>query len=554
MREPPAELQAAWRSEGLWSDESLGPMIDRLLRGRPGETFSVRSAVRPYRGTIGQVHELACLVASGLARRGVRPGDVVAFQLPNWVEAAAVFWGAAMAGAVVAPIVHFYGRKEVAYILRTSGAKVLVTADRFGRQDFLENLDDMGTDSAGLEHVFVVGDRRGRHESFEALTEEDGLARPISVDPSEPALIAYTSGTTADPKGVVHTHRSVHAEVRQLSEMRGSGDVPMLVGAPVGHAIGMLSGLLIPLHRAHPVHLIDAWDPEVVLGGMEQDGLNAGSGSTFFVQSLIEHPSCTARHLALMGRIGLGGSPVPPAFADRLASMGVSIVRSFGCTEHPSITGSHHEDPAEQRMYTDGRPLTGVEIRLVDEAGAGVGPGSPGEVLSRGPDTFGGYTDDALTSDATTPDGFFCTGDIGVVDDDGCLTITDRRSDVIIRGGENVSAAEVEEQLLRIPGVAEVALVAAPDARLGEHGCAFVRMLPGVDPVEIEAVRDHLEAAGLARQKWPEEVVPVDDFPRTPSGKVKKFVLRERMAEPRSGHPLPVAAKARVARPVGQDL
>ena len=538
MREPPDELQRHWRAQGFWTDEPLGRMIDRFLSALGDETFSVRSSVRPYQGTLADVHDLARRVRTGLEARGVRPGDVVAFQLPNWMEAAAVFWGAAMAGAVVAPIVHFYGHKEVAYILRTSGARVLVTADRFGHQDFLGNLDAIGSDADALEHVFVVGDDVGGHQPFANLADaaSDAGAAPAAVDVANAALVAYTSGTTADPKGVVHTHRSIHAEVHQLSEMRGSGDLPMLVGAPVGHAIGMLSGLLIPLHRGHPIHLIDVWDPAAVLAAMAEDGLNGGSGSTFFVQSLIDHPDCTPAHRALMEKVGLGGSPVPAAFADRLAGLGISIVRSFGCTEHPSITGSRHDDSGDQRMYTDGRPLPGVEVRIVDDDGHAVAPGIAGEIQSRGPDQFGGYTDASLTASAFTSDGFLRTGDIGVLDERGCLAITDRIADVIIRGGENISAAEVEEQLLRIEGIAEAAVVAAPDDRLGEHVCAFVRVAPGAAAPSLDAIRERLGAAGLARQKWPEEVREADDFPRTPSGKIKKFVLRERLRDGDSGH------------------
>ncbi len=158
---------------------------------------------------------------------------------------------------------------------------------------------------------------------------------------------------------------------------------------------------------------------------------------------------------------------------------------------------------------------------------SGTAIAEPGEIWSRGPDCFVGYTDPVLTKESFDGDGWFGTGDVGVLDDEGYLTIVDRKKDIIIRGGANISALEVEEQLLRIPGVAEVAVVAAPDERLGEHGCAFIRPRPGSVAPSLGEIRAHLEAAGLARQKWPEEVRPVDDFPRTPSGKVKKFALRE---------------------------
>jgi acyl-CoA synthetase (AMP-forming)/AMP-acid ligase II len=227
----------------------------------------------------------------------------------------------------------------------------------------------------------------------------------------------------------------------------------------------------------------------------------------------------------------MGGAPVPRAVAERTSALGMSMIRMYGSTEHPSTTGSTHSaDPPHKGMYTDGRPLPGVEIRLVDESGGDVEVGQPGEILSRGPDCFEGYTDPALTAAAFVDGSWYATGDVGVVDEDGYLTITDRKKDIIIRGGENVSAAEVEELLLRLPGVAEAAVVAAPDARLGEHGCAFVRLLPDADAgLTLDAVRSHLAAAGLARQKWPEELRVATDFPRTASGKVQKFVLREKL-------------------------
>jgi acyl-CoA synthetase (AMP-forming)/AMP-acid ligase II len=230
-----------------------------------------------------------------------------------------------------------------------------------------------------------------------------------------------------------------------------------------------------------------------------------------------------------MTTIGLGGAPVPAAVADRAASLGISIVRSYGSTEHPSTTGAKHEEPGDKRKYTDGRALWGVELKLVDEDGNEVPVGQPGEILSRGPDRFVGYTDPALSAAALSADGWYATGDIGVLDPDGYLTITDRKKDIIIRGGENVSAAEVEETLMRMAGVAEVAVVAAPDARLGEHACACLRMQPGHAAPDLAAVQQHFAAAGLAKQKWPEEIVAVADFPRTPSGKVKKFVLRDEL-------------------------
>jgi acyl-CoA synthetase (AMP-forming)/AMP-acid ligase II len=223
---------------------------------------------------------------------------------------------------------------------------------------------------------------------------------------------------------------------------------------------------------------------------------------------------------------------VPAAVGERAERLGISTVRSFGSTEHPSITGCTHDMPREKRLNTDGVPMMGVEMELRDEDGKVVGAHEPGEIWSKGPDCFIGYTDPQLTKACFDAGGWFATGDVGVVDDEGYLTIVDRKKDIIIRGGENISALEVEEQLVRLPGVAEVAVVAAPDERLGEHGCAFIRMQPDAGPApDLGSVRERLAASGLAKQKWPEDVRGIDDFPRTPSGKIQKFVLRQRLRD-----------------------
>jgi acyl-CoA synthetase len=528
LRSVPVPLARRYLEEGFWRDETLGQMLTGLIGAQPDLTFKIRSSVRPFTGTLAEVLDRARRLAGALQTKGLGPGDVVAFQLPNWVEAAVSFWAAALLGAVVTPIVHFYGPKEVDYILSRTGVRALVTAERFGRQDYLAPLDELRERAPGLELVAVVGDGPVPPWAvpFGSLLEAEPLAEPRPVDPAAPALIAYTSGTTANPKGVIHSHRTIGFEIRQLGSMQ-KGNPPLLVGAPVGHAIGMLSGLLVPLWRGDPIYLIDVWDPGKVLAAMLEDNLASGSGATYFLTSLLDHPDCGPEHLKLMSRIGLGGSPVPAAVTERMESLGISAVRSYGSTEHPSTTGARHEEPAAKRNHTDGHPLAGVELRLLDDDGEEVGPGERGEILSRGPDCCMGYTDPALTASAFDAEGWYSTGDIGILDEDGYLCIVDRKKDIIIRGGENVSALEVEEALLRIPGVAEAAVVAAPDERLGEHGCAFIRPLEGATPLDLDTMRRHLEQAGMARQKWPEELRVVDELPRTPSGKVKKFVLRE---------------------------
>ena len=525
----PVELERRWLQAGLWVDETIGQLLDRGLTAHADEPFVVHSATRPVATTLGEVRDRARRLAGTLRAAGIGPGDAVAFQLPNCVEAAVTFYGVAFAGAAVVPIVHFYGTKEVAYILRRTPVRAFVTIDAFGRTDFLAGLDTLADELAAVDIVAVAGNDAGGYTPFAALEAGEPIDAPVAADPASPALVAYTSGTTADPKGVVHSHRTLGAEVRQMVDESDPTGPPNLVGAPVGHAIGMLGALLAPIVLGRPVHLLDAWDPTAVLRTMVEHRVAAGSGATYFLQSLLDHPDLTPEHRALMRCTGLGGAAVPAAVAEQARDLGIRIVRKYGSTEHPSITGAVHTDPEDKRLYTDGHPSAGVEMRLVDLDGRDVEPGTPGEILSRGPDCCIGYTDPALTAAAFDDDGWFHTEDIGVVDEDGWLRITDRKKDIIIRGGENVSAAEVEEVLVRMPGVVEAVVVAGPDARLGERVCCFLRVEPASELPTLDAVRAAMADAGVGRQKWPEEVHPGDDLPRTPSGKVQKAILRRRL-------------------------
>ncbi len=537
LRPLSGDLAAGYLSGGAWDDRTLGQLLAESLLDDPGRTIRIWSPAHPYRGTVGEVYELARRVAGGLAALGAGPGEVVAFQLPNWVEAAATFYAAALLGVTLVPIVHFYGPKEVGFILRQSGARLFVMPGVVGSRDYPAELAGIRGDLPALEAVVVVtGDDDAREvpagdHRFRDLAGADPVDGPRSVDPSSPALIGYTSGTTADPKGVVHSHRTLGCEVRQLAEHQEERSRCNLTGAPVGHSIGMLSGLLIPLHQRRPLYLIDGWDPPTVLSAMVEEDISAGNGSTYFFTSLLDSPAFGPEHLERMRQVSLGGSPIPDAVAERADRLGISLTRAYGCTEHPSVTGSRHGEPRDKRIHTDGRPLRWVELRTVGEDGRDTAVGEPGEILTRGPDRFAGYTDPALTEAAVDAAGWFATGDIGVVDAEGYLTVTDRVKDIIIRGGENVSAAEVEQLLAKMPGVAEVAVVAAPDERMGEHGCAFFRMQDGAAAPDLATLRSHLDRAGLAKQKWPEEIRAVDDLPRTPSGKIQKFVLRQRLRD-----------------------
>lgn len=533
LREFPAELRERYLAEGHWTDDTFASWLQRNISAAPDLTMKVWSQTHPFEGTIGGLYEQALRLAGSLRRLGIGPGDVVTYQVPNWAEAVASIWGGFRVGAIMVPIVHFYGAREVAFIIEQSGAKAHITVDRFGHVDHIENLRTFRDDLRGLEHVIVVrsgtpgADLDGALELTDLL-EADPLTEDPDVDPDEPAMVGYTSGTTSEPKGVVHTHRTLLFEVRQLSAL---GILPgaSLSAAPLAHMTGMLGTNLTPIERREPIHVTDVWNPPEVLKIMVEADISAGSGATIFLTSLLDCPGFGPEHIARMPAVGLGGSPVPAAVAERAEALGIRVVRSYGSTEHPSITGSTPDAPKEKRNRTDGRPLAGVEMRLVDFDDKEVPVGEPGEILSRGPELFAGYTNPALTAKAITPDGWYRTGDVGVLDADGYLTITDRVSDIIIRGGTNISAAEIEEILMTMPSVTECAVVAAPDERMGEKAMAFLRLRPGTEAPDLESVQKHLAEAGLPKQKWVERLEVIDEFPRTPSGKIRKFVLRDQL-------------------------
>ena len=505
------ELKHRYETEGWWTADTLGALLSNALDAQPHSTFRVHSAVRPYSGTFSDVEHVARRLAAGLKDRGVGPGDVVAFQLPNWMEAAATFWATALLGAVVVPIVHFYGRKEVGYILTAARPKVFITTEEFGRMQIHADL------CVGVPIVGLVG------RDFDDLLADEPMRGTVDTDPAQPALIAFTSGTTRDPKGVVHSHQTLGCEIRQLNAGHPKHPAGSITALPVGHFIGMLGGLLCPVLEGVPIHLCDTWDPTLVLTLMARDGIGFGGGPAYFITSLIDHPDFTEGHLQYMRYLGLGGSAIPTSITRRLTDLGLVVTRSYGSTEHPSITGSSPTAAPEKRLLTDGAARGGVEVRLADD----------GEILSRGPDLCLGYLDPELSAKAFDDEGWYHTGDIGVLDDDGYLTITDRKSDVIIRGGENISAIEVEEALMAMPEVAETVVVAAPDKRFGERVVGVLRIRPGHEMPSRDRVRAHFESAGMARQKWPEDLREVEDYPRTASGKVQKYLLRQQVRNSR---------------------
>ncbi|TPG36635.1 AMP-binding protein [Mycolicibacterium hodleri] len=524
---PPAGLCEAYVRRGWWGRASLTSLLAESLVTHAAIPVKIHSAVRPWTGAVGDLDVAARRVSAALLRRGVNPGDVVAIALPNWAEAFAAFYGALLAGAVVLPIPHFYGHRELRFALTQAAAKVLIVADRVGARDVVSEVDDVRATTPALECVVVVGGRAPKWAfDFNDFIDGVPLGQVAVVDPAATAAIAYTSGTGSSPKGVLLSHRALVFELHHHMTDYVRPRRPQLMGLPASHVGGMLFTSLHPVMTGKPLYVTDSWNPTAVLRAMAAEGLSAGSGSPLFLTSLLDDPHFTSAHADLMGEVVQGGSPVPQSLVRRATELGISVIKAYGSTEHPSVTATASVDAACHQVATVGQALLGVDLRAVDASGAVCGSGVPGEIQTRGPDMFSGYLDATATRDAIDADGWFSTGDVGALDDQGYLTITDRKKDVIIRGGENISAVEVEELLSQLPGVAEVAVVAGPDDRMGERACAFVRVRAAADDLTMPRMREHLRSLGLATRKWPEEIRIVDDFPRTASGKIRKVDLR----------------------------
>jgi acyl-CoA synthetase (AMP-forming)/AMP-acid ligase II len=303
---------------------------------------------------------------------------------------------------------------------------------------------------------------------------------------------------------------------------------PCLQPWPAGH-IGGLCAILAPLTSRSPMTILDQWDADRAAAAIDADGVVALSGTPLHVHQLLDRRDAGTARLDSVRDVVSGGAGVPPAVVERADAAGWRLVRCYGSSEQPTITAGRFEDPLARRAHDDGAPLPHCEVRIVTAESAAAPVGVDGEVWLRGPDQFVGYTDPALNAEAFTADGWFRSGDVGRLDAEGRLAITDRLKDVVIRGGETISSMEVEALLARHPAIAEAAVVGVPDDRYGERIGAFLLLRPGADAPTTTDLRDHFDALGAARQKTPEWIGVVDDLPRTPAGKVKKHELRRRV-------------------------
>ena len=531
------ERAQAMRAAGLWHDRTILDDLDRWAAEAPD-----RLAVVDHNSTTGAASRLTYgelagrveRIAAALAAMGVEKGDVVSWQLPNWWQFTALHLAAMRIGAVSNPLMPIFRERELRFMLGLAEAKVLVMPGTFRGFDHAAMARSLRPDLPSLQHLLVVGGEG--EEAFEALHDgsrphDPAAARALFAErrptPDDVIEVLYTSGTTGEPKGVMHSSNTLVSNlvpyVRRLG--LGAGDV-VLMASPLAHQTGFMYGVMMPVMLGCTVVLQDIWNAGRAADNIRAEGVTFTMASTPFLADLTAVAEERKPDLASLRIFLSAGAPIPSAVARRATeNLGATIVSAWGMTENGAATTTLLDDPPERACETDGRAVPGIELRIVDDAGALLPPGAEGRLHLRGCSNFLGYLKrpELYGVDA---EGWFDTGDLARMDADGYIRITGRTKDVIIRGGENVPVVEVEGLIYQHPAVAEVAVVGMPDPRLGERACAFVVPRAGATVTLADLVA-FLEGHKLTRNYLPERLEVVDALPRTPSGKIQKFRLRE---------------------------
>ena len=512
------------------------------LRRAVAEHGDVTAVVEgDFSATFAELAAAAERVATGLRERGVRPGDRVVTQLPNWWESVVVSWGTFLAGAVLVPVVPIYRTHEMRFIISQVQPRAVIAPAWFRSYPHAAELrtviDELGVGAAVLS---VRGETPGA-EALDALLDQTTEPSEAASRPDDIAVILYTSGTTSQPKGVLHSHQTLLAEARDVAAgCRLDGADRVFMASPLSHITGLSYGIVLPVDLGCAVVLQDRWDPQAAVRLIEESGCTFTVSATPFLRGLAD--AYDGRGPSRLRVFVCGGADIPAELVRRASRiMSTRVVRTYGSTELPTSSMADPFGDLDAAATGEGKLMGRNEMVVRDE---GDGP----ELLVRGPELFLGYLDAELNQGAFTDDGYFRTGDQARVEIDSTVRITGRIKDIINRGGEKFSVAEVEALLLDCPSVRDVAVVSFPDPVLVERACAYVVPAPGCAPT-LEELREHLLAAGLAVQKAPERLVIVADLPRTASGKVQRFVLREELRHELCDEPRQPDTDADVASP-----
>ncbi len=536
---PPRRTQRV--AEGHWRDRTINDALDACVAACPDKLALTALQVETgatTRFTYRELARMADRIAVGLSRLGVGRGDIVACQLPNWWQFTLIYLACSRIGAVMNPLMHIFRERELSFMLQHGEAKVVIAPQTFRGFDFEQMITALQPTLPHLKHVVVVGGSGAN--SFDALLsgpewEQQPDAQAILTahrpGPDEVTQLIYTSGTTGEPKGVMHSANTVMANIIPYAErLHLDADDVVLMASPMAHQTGFMYGLIMPILLRASAVLQDVWEPTKAIAMINAEKASFTMASTPFLTDLARTVADSGVAVPSLRTFLCAGAPIPgPLVEQARKALGAKIVSAWGMTENGAVTLTRLEDDDERSFNTDGCPLPGVEIKVVDVDGNALPPGEPGKLLLRSCSNFGGYLHRAHLN-ATDADDWFDTGDLARIDERGYLRITGRSKDVIIRGGENIPVVEVESLLYRHPAIAMAAIVAYPDERLGERACAVVVPKPG-QTIDLPGLVQFLKDQKIAVQYIPERLIVRDVMPATPSGKIQKFKLREMLRE-----------------------
>ncbi len=474
------------------------------------------------------LHAQAKTLAQAMLHR-MPTGSVVSFMLPNWHEAAVVYLAATMAGIAVNPILPSLRDRELAFILDDVGSRMIFVPGEFRRHDYPAMVDRVTSTMESPPEVVVVRGDHGVHTGYAALLEPAPPAAECpTVDSAEVRMILYTSGTTGRPKGVLHSHDSIHALIIQLRDhwLIDPGDT-FLVPSPIAHIGGSIYAFECPLLLGTTAVLMDRWDPDEAVAIMTLQHCTHMAGATPFLEGLLAAAERADTRLPDLKVFICGGASVPPSLIRRAATYfdRAVVTRVYGSTEVPVTTVGSPADP-DRAADTDGRPgIATVKLVAHDTA-----PLGSGEIHARGPQMLVGYRNPEDDRDAFDEEGYFRTGDLARWVGDGYLVVTGRAKDIIIRSGENIAPKEIEDILSGHPDIVEIAIVGLPDTRTGERACAVIvpKASPGPD---VQSLADFLADYGVAKFKVPEQVEMWDSLPKNDAGKVLKHQIRAELTK-----------------------
>jgi len=531
---------AAFYEAGYWSDSSFNALVRERAEQRPDKPFVFDGTTSL---TFAGFRERALRLAVGLKRSGVAKGERVAVQLPNWTEFPLIAAALSRIGAILVPIMPIYRDDEVEFVLRHSGAVAAVTCVDFRGFGHLAMFEELCAGIPGVRAVYAARPPADFHfvaaKSLDSLIAEGDLAAledeagPDS-SPDDGFLIVYTSGTTSRPKGCFHTFNTVRSSAAAIVKgLAYTADDVQFGPSPITHSTGLVTSVVMPLLVGAGSHLMEAWEPDEGLRRIEQYGCTLAVTATPFLQMLMSAYDPTKHDVSSLRGWVCAGSPIPGSIVEKSRELlGFRTLSLYGRSENFVTSMCTVDDAPERSITSDGRAVPGSVLQVVGEDGLEVPRGEEGDIAYRGPSHMIEYFDDDVQTAALfTSEGYSRSGDLGRMDDDGFVRVTGRLKDIIIRGGMNISAREVEDHLLSHPAVANAAVVGMPDERLGEKVCAYVVLKDSTRSLSLQEITSHLREHRVAVQKLPERLEVISALPMTATGKIQKHVLRSELKE-----------------------